>query len=447
VIRRAALLVAAGAVWGVSGWLLWRTTVPSSLELPHVDPHRLFTAAQLHAASSYSTVESLLMWGGVLAQIAALAAYARWGARWARESAAGPVGTGMLLGMLGFALVWAAQLPLSVVDLWWQRHHGLSRIGYATFVFGDWFALAGRFVFLCLALAIVMGLARRLRRRWWIAAAPAFVGLALLFAFVDPYLLGTHRLADPQLQRIAAQLERQEGVGRVPVVVDRIHDISSLPNAEATGIGPSRRVVLFDTLLDGRFTTGELKIVIAHELGHLARNHIWKDVGWYALFAFPGTFLLALVARRRGGMGEAEAIPLALLALVVLELLALPLQNAISRHMEAEADWRALVTTRDPKDAIALFRRFVPTTLEEPSPSTWDYVMEENHPTIAQRIAMAEAYAHAPQRAARSSNFFSYSAHTESAADVVVAACSAQTDVKLCPGSSTTGRSGWTRAK
>ena len=92
-------------------------------------------------------------------------------------------------------------------------------------------------------------------------------------------------------------------------------------------------------------------------------------------------------------MGRAESIPLVLLALVVLQLLALPIQNAISRHMEAEADWRALVTTRDPKDAIGLFRRFVPTTLEEPSPSTWDYVMEENHPTIAQRIAMAEAYA------------------------------------------------------
>jgi STE24 endopeptidase len=299
----------------------------------------------------------------------------------------------MLLGMLGFALVWAAQLPVSVVDLWWQRRHGLSHVGYATFVFGDWFALGGRFVFLCLALAIVMGLARKLRRRWWLAAAPVFVGLALLFAFVDPYLLGTHRLSDPRLQSIAAQLERKEGVGRVPVVVDRIHDVSSLPNAEATGIGPSRRVVLFDTLLDGRFTTGELKVVIAHELGHLARNHIWKDVGWYALFVFPGTFLLALVARRRGGMGEPAAVPLALLALVVLQLLALPLQNAISRHMEAEADWRALVTTRDSKDAVGLFRRFVPATLEEPSPSTWDYVWEENHPTIAQRIAMAEAYA------------------------------------------------------
>jgi STE24 endopeptidase len=85
-------------------------------------------------------------------------------------------------------------------------------------------------------------------------------------------------------------------------------------------------------------------------------------------------------------------VPFALLAIVVLGLLALPLQNAISRHMEAEADWEALQATRDPAGAIALFRRFVPTTLDEPSPSTWEYLLLENHPTIAQRIAMAEAW-------------------------------------------------------
>jgi STE24 endopeptidase len=400
---RAALAMAAlAAGWSAAAYFLWQTTVPSSLHLPHVDEHRFFTAAQLHAAASFSSVEQLLFWGSALAQIAALAVFARWGGRWARESAAGPVGTGMLLGMLGFALVWAVQLPLGVVDLWWQRRHDLSRVGYAAFLFGDWFALGGQFVFLCLALAIVMGLARRLPGMWWLAAAPAFVGLALLFAFVSPYLLGTHRLADPQLRSIASRLEAKEGVGHVPIVVEKIHDVTTLPNAEATGLGPSRRVVLFDTLLDGRFSTGELEVVMAHEIGHLARNHIWKDVGWYALFAFPGTLLLALVARRRGGMGEPQAIPVALLALVVLNLLALPLQNAISRHMEAEADWMALRTTHDSKDATALFRRFVPTTLEEPSPSTWDYVWEENHPTIAQRIAMAEAWKRYATSAAQS---------------------------------------------
>jgi STE24 endopeptidase len=399
VTRRLPLLALAAAAWAAAAWFLWRTTVPASLHLPHVDEHRFFTAAQLHAAASFSRVEDLLFWGATLAQIAALAVYARWGGRWARESAAGPVGTGMLLGMLGFALVWAVQLPLSVVDLWWQRRHGLSEVGYVSFLFGNWFALGAQFVFLCFALAVVMGLARRFRTWWWLFAAPVFVVLALLFAFVDPYLLGTHRLTDPKLVPIAAQLEAKEGVGHVPVVVESIHDVTSLPNAEAVGVGPSRRVVLFDTLLDGRFSTGELKVVLAHELGHLARNHIWKDVGWYALFALPGTYLLARATRRRGGMGEAQAVPLALLVLVVLELLALPLQNAISRHMEAEADWMALRTTHDPHDAIGLFRRFVPATLEEPSPSTLDYLMQENHPTIVQRIAMAEAWSAYVRRA------------------------------------------------
>ena len=91
-------------------------------------------------------------------------------------------------------------------------------------------------------------------------------------------------------------------------------------------------------------------------------------------------------------MGEPAAVPLALLALVVLELLALPLQNAISRHTEAEADWRALQATHDPDAAAALFRKFVPTTLSEPSPPLWDYLLLEDHPTLMQRIAMAEAW-------------------------------------------------------
>ncbi|HEY8315228.1 MAG TPA: M48 family metalloprotease, partial [Gaiellaceae bacterium] len=373
-------------------YLLWQSKVPASLHLPHLDPHTYFTAAQLQAAAHFSRVNDLLFWGTTLVQLGALAVYARYGFRWARESAAGPLGTGMLLGMLGFALVWAVELPFGVLELWWQRRHQLTSIGYVSYLFGNWFSLGAEFVFLCFALAIVMGFARALGERWWLAAAPAFVGLALLFAFISPYLTPTHRLQDPALRAVATRLEAKEHVGHVPIDVETVHDVTSLPNAEAMGIGPSRRVVLWDTLVDGRFSEAELQVVIAHELGHLARNHIWKDVGWYALFAFPGAFLVARLTRRRGGMGGPEAIPLSLLLLVVLGLLALPLQNAITRHQEAEADWMALRTTHDPAAATALFRRFVPTTLDEPSPSTVDYLLLENHPTIMQRIAMAQAW-------------------------------------------------------
>ena len=80
--------------------------------------------------------------------------------RYARESAAGPIGTGMLLGMLGLAIVWIAQLPFTVAALWWQRRHDVSEVGYFEYVFGDWLALGGTFVAVCLALLIVMALAR-----------------------------------------------------------------------------------------------------------------------------------------------------------------------------------------------------------------------------------------------------------------------------------------------
>jgi STE24 endopeptidase len=85
-------------------------------------------------------------------------------------------------------------------------------------------------------------------------------------------------------------------------------------------------------------------------------------------------------------------VPLSLLALVGLSVLAQPVNNVIGRRIEMAADWAALEATRDPAGATQLFRRFVPTTLSQPNPPTWDYVMLEGHPTIMQRLATVEAW-------------------------------------------------------
>ena len=77
----------------------------------------------------------------MLLPLIVLALYAKWGHRFMGESAAGPIGTGMLLGMVGFALVWVAQLPFDVAELWWERRHHLTHVGYAARVFGDQQAL------------------------------------------------------------------------------------------------------------------------------------------------------------------------------------------------------------------------------------------------------------------------------------------------------------------
>src|SRR5438309_904215 len=252
---------------------------------------------------------------------------------------------------------------------------------YVQATVGNCVALGGTFLFLCLALAIVMGLARRVGRWWWLPAAPFFVGLTILFAFVTPWLLRGKSFDATYV----ARLERIEHVRHVPV---RVLDGFDEPNAFATGLGASRRVFLWKPIVDPPFTPRMDRFVLAHELGHLAHNHIWKSIAWYALFAFPGAYLLALFTRPRGGMGVPDAIPLAIFALVVLQLVQLPLQNVISRHLEAEADWSALRATHDPTGGRQLFQLFASETLEDPSPPWWDYVLLENRPQLLQRIEM-----------------------------------------------------------
>jgi len=327
--------------------LLWQSVVPAGLDLPSVDPREFFSVAERERAEAY---ERLVRWLFLLTQltaIAVLACYAAWGGRFARESAAGRIGTGMLLAMLGLGILWIVQLPFGLTELWWQRRHDISRVGYGEWILGTWLGLGGEFLFICFAILIVMGLAGPLPRWWWVP---------------------------------------------IPIRVQEVGTETTAPNAEAAGLGPTRRVILWDTLLDGRFQTDEVEVVLAHELGHHDREHIWKGVGWYALFAFPGAYLIARATRRCGGMREPQAVPLALLVLATLSFLALPVQNVITRHMEAEADWVALETTRDPDSATGLFRRFTTAALADPDPPTWSYVLVESHPTIVQRIAMAEAW-------------------------------------------------------
>ena len=367
--------------------------MPSDLRLPYVDPARLVDEGDLARAESFERVWRLLTLLGQIALLVVLALYAWRGHRFMRESAAGRIGTGMLLGMLGLALVWLVRLPFSLLQTWWLHRHGLVDLEWYEVLLEDWFVLAAEFLFICLALLIVMALAGIFRRNWWIAAAPAFVALGTLFAFLLPYLSDLQRLDDPALEARARQLATELGTDPIPVRKEEVSDYVSVPNAWAGGIGLSRRVVLSDTLLDGRFSQDEIVVVLAHEIGHHAHEHIWKGIGWYGLFALPGAYLIAVATRRRGGMAEPAAVPVSLLVLVVLELLVLPVDNAFSRRQEAEADWAALEATRTPGAAEELFAGFTEEALADPTPPGWSYLFFESHPSVEDRVAMARAWA------------------------------------------------------
>jgi STE24 endopeptidase len=244
-----------------------------------------------------------------------------------------------------------------------------------------------------LAIVILVGLAGRFRY-WWAIAGAVFVGIAALFAFTSGWLsaAGTHPLRNPGLVADVRRFERAEHVRGTPVTVQDVSSWTDQANAFTTGFGPSAHVVLWNTLLDGRFTRGEIDAVIAHELGHVRSRHIIKAIGWSALVILPTLWVLSLALRSRGGLGRPENLPYAFLVLAVIGFLAAPVQNLVSRRYEAEADWRSLTATSDPASMTRLFKSFQRTSLEQPNPGLLDYLWLESHPTLMQRIAMAEQF-------------------------------------------------------
>ncbi len=383
----------AAAAWIASAWLLLRTAVPGGLTLPKLDVGTVFGRDVVREAEH---VERLFRVSWVLQQVALLAtlwAYARRGPVFVRESAAGPIGTGMLLGMLGLGIVWLVELPFGIVDLWWARRYDLTEAGYLEWAFGDWFTLGAAFLSISLALVIVMLLARWLGERWWIPGAVVFVAIAALFTFGSPYLVtGTTPLDDPALRADAVDYERVQGISGVPVSVEDVSGETSQANAYAIGLGPSRKIVLWSTMVDGTFSDGAVRVVVAHEIAHHSSDHLLKGIAWFALFALPSAWLLMRLTRRRGGIGAPAAIPLALLVVAAVQLALAPAQNWISRRMEAEADWKALQTTRDPRSARGLFVGFGETSLGDPDPPAWAHLLLDTHPSLAQRVAMAQAW-------------------------------------------------------
>lgn len=382
----------AAAVWLVAAYLLWPTDVPDDLSLPPVDERKVFDPELLEETADY---ERFLRWNNIASQVVLLGVlglFAWKGWRFARESAAGRIGTGMLLGMIGLALVWIAQLPFAAADVWWQKRYGIVTAGYLEWALQNWFLLGAQFLFICLWLLITMALAAPLRDRWWLGAAPVFVCLALLLAFVTPYLVPDLHEPGPSLAADVEPIARATGLEEVDFKVQEIGDLTEAPNAFAAGLGPSRKVVLWDTMLEEPFERDEVRVVIAHEFGHHESEHIWKSLAWYGLLSLPILFVVARVARRWGGLYRPRAVPVALLALVTMSLVAQPFDNLLTRRMEMEADWVALETTRDPDAARELFEEFADTALQEPDPPEWAHVWFDTHPSIVDRIAEATAW-------------------------------------------------------
>ncbi len=360
-----------------------------------MDAQAVFRASDLERAERYERflhVSSLLSIAGQLAVAAALAVASP---RLVRRLWGGPVVRGMTLLAIAYVALWVARRPFWLASLWWRRRYGVAREGYLESLVYPWPTLLAELALGVVAVAALMLLARRLGSRSWLAGAGAVAVLGTAFVVLNPLLLAP-RFAPlpPEVPRAGIEaLAGRMGVGEVEVRLRRASTRTRAANAEVVGLGPTRRIVLWDTLIDGGFSRGEIEAIAAHELAHVARRHVWKGLGWFLLAVVPAVWLLDRAARLRGGLGRPEAVPAVIVAGLALQLAITPGVNLLTRHYEREADWVALEATRDPDAMVGLLTRLATTNLADPEPPRWWALTFRTHPTILTRIAMAEAWA------------------------------------------------------
>jgi STE24 endopeptidase len=388
-----AAALAAGAVL-----LLWQTEVPAGLELEPPAPAELFPAEQLRETARYAGVARGLWLASTLAQLTVLGLLA-WRAPRLEAHLRGRR-LWRSLALLGLTLValWLVRLPFGAASHWWRRRHGLSEQGYLHWLVDPWPELLATVIVAALALVVAIALALRLGGRWWLAGGPALAVVGAAVVLAQPLVQSPRLepLTDRELEREVLELAVRMDVAAVAVEVKDASRRTTRVNAEVIGVGATRRIVLWDTLLDGRLSPAEVRFVVAHELAHVRQAHVRKGMAWFVLLALPLAWVLARATRPRGGLAQPAAVPLAVLVVVALQLALLPFANAVSRRYEAEADWLALRATADPDAARSVFRRFAEENLAQPRPPEWARVVLSTHPPLVERIAMAESFPVSP---------------------------------------------------
>jgi STE24 endopeptidase len=245
---------------------------------------------------------------------------------------------------------------------------------------------------------LVVGM-RRFGRAWWAPAAAVVIAFGVAMTYASPILLdplfNDFKPLPPGPTR-SAVLELAQKAG---VEVGEVYEMdasrrTTAANAYVAGLGRTKRVVLFDTLLR-EFKPDEVRLVVAHELGHVRHRDVPRGLLYLAIVAPFGMLAVARLGERlapRGALGTAAAVPGTVLAISLMAPAVTAISNQLSRSVEARADQFALELTREPRTLIDFQRRITVQNVSDPDPPPAVQFLLGTHPTAMQRIGLALAF-------------------------------------------------------
>ncbi|MEJ3745269.1 M48 family metalloprotease [Actinomycetes bacterium KLBMP 9797] len=308
----------------------------------------------------------------------------------------------------GLAVVLVVELVTLPFAAW--RHTVTVRYGLSTQSWSGWAvdvlkSYAVSAVIGAVALLGFYTITRLAPRWWWAFGAAGAAALVVLLSFVLPVLVEPvfnkfTPMPQSPLRTELISLAERDGVPVRDVLVADASRRTRAVNAYVSGLGPTRRIVVYDTLLR-EAPPAEVASVVAHELGHAKHQDVFTGTlvgGLGAAAAVVALYLLGgwgalLRAAGVDSMGEPRALALMVAVVSVASLVAAPAQSLVSRRVEARADQHALELTEDPATFESMQRRLSTVNLGDPDPPRWEYLYSASHPSTVERMAAARAYA------------------------------------------------------
>jgi STE24 endopeptidase len=308
-----------------------------------------------------------------------------------------------------------SRLPLSI---FWHRlslSYGLSVQRWGSW-FADWCKGAAIEIivgtFICLG---VYWLMRRSLRLWWLWIWIISIPLTVFAIWIVPILLdpvfNKFQPLEQTNSQLVQQLSRVAERGGLHIPPSRMFEMKASEkvttyNAYVTGVGSSKRIVVWDTT-EREMSTPETLFIFGHEMGHYVLDHIWKGIAISTLLTIIGILLARALAlwslRQRGerwavrGIDDVAGLPLLLLIVSVITFASMPIDSAISRYFEHQADVYGLEVTHNinansPEVAASSFQKLGEKSLDYPYPNSFYVFWTYSHPTISDRLKFALHY-------------------------------------------------------
>ena len=357
-----------------------------------------FSASELQRAEDYRRPQVAIYGGVLVVELGLLALLVARPPGRLRGPFRRPVLAGAAAGAALSLAISASILPLQIVSRERAKDVGLvtqSWDGYArdkSISWGIGALLAGA------GAAAAVGLIRRYPRGWWMPGSAIVVAFGAVSIYAGPVVLdplfNTFKpLPAGQTRADVMKLAERAGVDIGDVYSVDASRRSTAANAYVAGLGKTKRVVLYDTLLDN-FERDEVRLVVAHELAHQHHRDVPKGLLYLAIVTPLGMFAVAQMTRRfaPGGEPGPAVLPVLALGLVVMTTTITTVSNQLSRRVEARADSYALTLTGLPEPFIGFEQRIALRNLSDPDPPDWQTFLLATHPPTIERIGIGVAY-------------------------------------------------------